>query len=157
MFSSIFVNCFAGLLVPEFSRYYVKKDFRKIKNITIFILSITTILSCIISILFFILAPKICTLIYNNTEIIKYVQILCPLIVFICLDIVIDSILKGLDAQISVMVINIIDCLTSITFIYFVVPIMGIYGFIASIIISELINFTLSFLKLIHCIKKKQN
>lgn len=148
MFSSIFVNCFANLLIPEFSRYYVKKDFKRIKNITSFILILTTIISGILALIFFILAPKICLAFYNNAEIIKYVRILSPLIIFICLDIVIDSILKGLDAQVAVMKINIIDCLTSIIFIYLVVPQLGINGFIMSIILSELLNFSLSFIKL---------
>ena len=38
------------------------------------------------------------------------------------IDIVIDGILKGLDAQVSVMAINVIDCIISIGFIYFFVP-----------------------------------
>lgn len=148
MFSSIFVNCFSGLLIPEFSRYYVKNDFKKIKSITSFILALTTIISLILALIYFIFAPKVCLLIYNNTEIIRYVRIMSPLIVFICLDIVIDSILKGLDAQVSVMAINVVDCIISIIFIYFVVPYLGINGFIISIILSELINFTLSYIKL---------
>lgn len=148
MFSSIFVNCFANLLVPEFSRYFVKKDFKRIKNVTRFILIITTIISGILAFAFFIFAPKICIIFYNNSEVVKYVKILSPLIVFICLDIVIDCILKGLDKQVSVMTINIIDCVTSIVFIYLVVPHLGINGFIFSIILSELLNFALSFYKL---------
>ena len=69
------------------------------------------------------------------------------------LDIVIDSILKGLDAQVSVMGINVFDCIISITFIYFFVPILGFSGYIISIFISEVFNFTLSgskLLKLLH-------
>ena len=60
------------------------------------------------------------------------------------LDIVIDGILKGLDAQVSVMAINVIDCIISIGFIYFFVPLLGFSGYIISIFISEVIDFTLS-------------
>jgi stage V sporulation protein B len=148
MLSTIFINCFANLLIPEFSRYYIKKDFKKIKNITFLTLAITTVLSAILALIFYVFASKICMAIYSNTEIINYVKILSPLIIFICLDIVIDSILKGLDAQVGVMAINIIDCITSIIFIYLVVPYFGINGFIFSIILSELINFSLSFMQL---------
>ena len=41
--------------------------------------------------------------IYKKIEIAKYLRILSPLIIIMYLDIVIDSILKGLDAQVSVM------------------------------------------------------
>ena len=69
------------------------------------------------------------------------------------LDIVIDSILKGLDAQVNVMGINIFDCLVSIAFIYFLVPILGFSGYIISIFISEIIDFSLSGYTLIKILK----
>lgn len=59
------------------------------------------------------------TAIYKKIEIAKYLRILSPLIIIMYLDIVIDGILKGLDAQVSVMAINVIDCIISIGFIYF--------------------------------------
>lgn len=64
------------------------------------------------------------------------------------LDIIVDSILKGLDAQMGVLFINIIDLLISISFIFFFVPKYGILGFIASIFTSEILNFILSMKKL---------
>ena len=70
------------------------------------------------------------------------------------LDIVIDSILKGLDAQVSVMAINVFDCIVSICFIYFLVPILGFSGYIISIFISEIIDFTLSGYKLLKILQK---
>ena len=69
------------------------------------------------------------------------------------LDIVIDSILKGLDAQVDVMVVNIFDCLISIAFIYFLVPILGFSGYIISIFISEVIDFSLSGHRLLKILK----
>lgn len=68
-------------------------------------------------------------------------------------DIVIDGILKGLDAQVSVMAINVFDCIISISFIYFFVPVLGFSGYIISIFISEVIDFTLSGLKLLSILK----
>ena len=69
------------------------------------------------------------------------------------LDIVIDSILKGLDAQVSVMGINVFDCTVSIAFIYFLVPILGFSGYIISIFISEIIDFSLSGYKLLKILR----
>lgn len=69
-------------------------------------------------------------------------------------DILIDNILKGLDAQTNVMLINIIDLIISTVFIFFFVPLLGIKGYILSIFISEILNFSLSLYKLLKLEKK---
>ena len=71
------------------------------------------------------------------------------LIPFMYVDIIIDNILKGLDAQTNVMLINIIDLLVSTAFIFFFVPVLGIKGYILSIFISEILNLSLSLNKLL--------
>ena len=103
----------------------------------------------IVAIFIFIFSDELSNLIYHKTEIAKYLRILSPLIVIMYLDVVIDSILKGLDAQVSVMVINVIDCIISIAFIYFMVPVLGFNGYIISIFISEVVDFSLSGYKLL--------
>ena len=153
MFPVILVTSFSGLLVPEFSRYYVEKKYKKIKTVSTIILFGTFMFSLFVAIIIFVFADKFAVLNYDKIEIAKYLRILSPLIIIMYLDIVIDSILKGLDAQVSVMGINVFDCIISITFIYFFVPILGFSGYIISIFISEVINFTLSgskLLKLLH-------
>ena len=80
-----------------------------------------------------------------------FVALIIP---FIYLDIIIDCILKGLDAQVSVMFINIVDLLVSISVIMIFVPWFGIRGYVVSIFISEILNFILSFWKLEELIKR---
>ena len=137
MFPSVFINCFASLLVPEFARYYVKNDSKRIKQMSVFILVSTIAFSIFISSTIFFLAEPICKVLYNKPDIFKYVKILSFLIPCIYLDLVIDNILKGLDAQVSVVFINIADCLITISFIYFVVPILGFLGYILSIFVLK--------------------
>lgn len=149
MFPVILVTSFSGLLIPEFSRYNIEKRYEKIKNISFIILISTFVFSAFVAIFMFIFSDKLCMLIYNKLEIAKYLRILSPLVVIMYMDVVIDSILKGLDAQVSVMAINVFDCIVSIAFIYFLVPILGFSGYIISIFISEVIDFTLSGYKLL--------
>lgn len=78
-----------------------------------------------------------------------YIKILSPLATFIYVDTVVDSILRGLDAQVGVMVINILDLVISVSFIYFCVPKLGLLGYLISIYISEILNFTISLFQLI--------
>jgi len=155
MFPSVFINCFATLLVPEFTRYYVKNDSKRIKQMTAFILISTLIFSFLICLIIFFLAEPICNILYDKPDIFKYVKMLSFLIPCIYLDLVIDNILKGLDAQVSVVFINIADCLVTISFIYFVVPALGFPGYILSIFVSEIFNVILSLSKLLILILKK--
>lgn len=153
MFPVILVTSISSLLIPEFSRLYVEKNNVKIKSISIIILSFTLIFAIFITIFIFTCSNFLSTAIYKKIEIAKYLRILSPLIIIMYLDIVIDGILKGLDAQVSVMAINVIDCIISIGFIYFFVPLLGFSGYIISIFISEVIDFTLSGLKLLDILK----
>ena len=154
MFPMILITSFSSLLVPEFSRYYAQQKYKKIRSVSSILLTCTLIFSIFICILIFVFSNKLSNLIYHKTEIAKYLRILSPLIVIMYLDIVIDSILKGLDAQVSVMSINVFDCAINIAFIYFLVPILGFSGYIISIFISEVINFSLSGYKLLKLLHK---
>ena len=154
MFPVILITSFSSLIVPELSRYYAQQKFKKIRSISILLLICTLVFSLLIAILIFIFSGELSKLIYHKTEIAKYLRLLAPLIVIMYLDIIIDSILKGLDAQVDVMIINVFDCIVSIAFIYFLVPILGFSGYILSILISEIINFTLSGYKLFKILRE---
>jgi stage V sporulation protein B len=154
MFPSVFVNSFAGLLVPEFSRYYVKNDYARIKKMSLFILSVTISFSLFVNFLLFVFADKISLALYNNSDIGYYIKLLSFLVTFIYCDLVIDNILKGIDAQVSVVFINIADCIITIAFIYFCVPVLGFVGYLISIFISEIFNIVLSGGKLFLLLKK---
>ena len=101
-----------------------------------------------LTVFFMIFGNQLGYLIYNDKSIGLYIKIFAPILPFMYVDTVIDSILKGLDAQVSVLYINIVDLLFTISFIFFFVPKLGIKGFIASIFFSEILNFVLSLKKL---------
>lgn len=154
MFPVILVNSFSGLLIPEFSRYYAQGKYKKIKSTSVLILTCTLIFSILVAICIFVFSDELSNLIYQKSEIAKYLRILAPLIIIMYLDIVIDGILKGLDAQVDVMIVNVFDCVVSIAFIYFLVPILGFSGYIMSIFVSEVIDFTLSGYRLLKILRE---
>ena len=148
-FPSVFINSFSSLLIPEFSRYYATKDMEKIKIIISKIFKTTAIFSICITFIFFMFSNDICILMYKNVKIANYVKMLSPLLYIMYLDTIVDSILKGLNEQLSVMKCNILDLFVSITFIYFLLPIFGSYGYIIVIYISEILNGVISVRKLL--------
>lgn len=90
MFPVILVTSFSGLLIPEFSRFNAQGKNKKIRSLSILILSCTLIFSVLVAIAIFMLSDEISTIIYHKSEIAKYIRILSPLIVIMYLDIVID-------------------------------------------------------------------
>lgn len=141
---SIFINSFASLLLPEFSRYYASKNTKKIISLTQRIFKYTILVSLYISFVIYISSDYICFKLYKNVEVSYYVKILTPSICIMYLDFVVDSILKGLDLQVNVMKINIIDLVISITLIYYFIPYLGTWGYILVLYVSEYINGILS-------------
>lgn len=156
LFPSILVTTFSSLLVPEFTRYYTKKDFKRIKEVTKFIFIVTSLFAIFLISCFWFGSDQISLMLYHDLSVSPYLKLLCPLILIMYLDMVIDGILKGLDAQTSVMLVNVFDLAITTTFIYFAVPFWGISGYIVSIFLSEIVNFTASFLKLVSILKRQK-
>lgn len=148
MFPEVIINSFSGLLVPEFTYYYTKKNYNKISIAISKIFKISLVFSIVIIGIFLFYADNVSMMVYNNLDISIYLKILCPLLLFMYLDSIVDNILKGLNMQVGVMKCNILDLFVSIICIYILLPIFGINGYIAVIFISELLNSGISILQL---------
>ena len=73
------------------------------------------------------------------------------------LDNIIDNMLKGLNKQFEVMFCNILDLLLTIGILYFLLPTLGLKGYLLAIAISEVFNFTVSYLQLYKAIGFKMS
>ena len=155
MFPCSFISSFSSLLIPEFSYMSAKKENQKMDFVLNRIFKFCFIFSFLIMGIFWCFSEELNCIIYPNTDISFYIKLLCPLIVLMYIDNIVDSILKGLDKQVSVMGINIIDLISSISLIYFLLPIQGIKGYIIVLFVSEIINGLLSFIHLIRYTKLK--
>lgn len=149
MFPCSFISSFSSLLIPEFSYMNAKCETQKMNFVLNRILKICFIFSFLIMGIFWCFSTELNNIIYPNVDISFYIKLLCPLIVLMYIDNIVDSILKGLDKQVSVMGINIIDLTSSIFLIYFLLPLQGIKGYIVVLFASEIINGLLSLLLLI--------
>ena len=157
MFPCTFIYSFSSLLIPEFSYLNAKKNYKKINFAIDKILKFCFIFSFLIMGIFWCFSEELSANIYNETSVTGFIKILSPLIVLMYVDNIVDSILKGLDKQVSVMGINILDLVTSISFIYFLLPIKGINGYIIVLFISEFLNGVLSLILLIKETKLRIN
>lgn len=145
LFPNTIILAFSNLLIPEFSEFKIKKEYSRIKRATKRTIKYTLIFSILISILMFLFSSQLSMLLYKSTNVIKYIKLLSPLIPIMYIDNVVDAILKGLDKQVTVLKINIIDLITTISLILILIPKFGINGYIFTIYFSEILNFTLSY------------
>lgn len=88
--------------------------------------------------------------IFHSEDAGVFIQALSGYVVLAYIDHVADSVLKGLDQQVFVMRINILDSAIGLVCTAVFVPIMGIQGYILSLYICELINCAAGLGKLIH-------
>lgn len=126
VFPNVIFSSISSLFVPEFAAYNAQNRQKAIKKVTSVILKISTSICILISIFLFLFANNLGQWIYKDATISNYIKLLAPLAIFILLDCVVDNILKGLDAQNDVMVINIFDTLMDVILIYTIVPKLGI-------------------------------
>ena len=156
-FPIVFMSSYSMLLIPEFSTYLAQKNYKAINYISNKIFRLTSAFSFCVCSIFLFFSNELGLVIYNNLEAGFYFKILAPLIFFMYMDNIIDSILKGLNKQFGVMCCNILDLSITICFIYFLLPIYGINGYIISIFISEILNFFVSLFQMIKYSKMKLN
>lgn len=156
-FPTVLTDSYSNLLIPEFSTYLAQKNYKAINFISNKIFKITCSFAICVCSIFFIFSNDIGIALYNNVETGYYFKIFTPLIFFMYMDHIVDCILKGLNKQFGVMCCNILDLSITLCFTYFLLPRLGIKGYIISIMFSEIFNFTISLLQLIKYSKLKIN
>lgn len=156
-FPNFIIMAFSSLLIPEFSELNVRNEYEKMKNTINKIFKYVISFSLYVIGIFIFMAEDISYMLYNSYEASYYIQILSPLVVFMYLDNIVDSILKGIDKQITVMIINIIDLVSSILCIILFIPMFGMKGYLFVIFFSTILNSSISLLQIKKHIKIKNN
>lgn len=149
LFPSAIIHSFSGLLVPELAELKIQDNKREIKYVAerVCHLALTFAIGVAGIMIFF--ANELGHEIYSSQEAGKYIRIVAHIIPIMYLDTTVDNMLKGLGEHLYTMAVNITDTLCSVVMVLILIPQMGIYGYIALIIVSEIFNFGASIYKLI--------
>ena len=149
LYPSAIISSFSTLLIPDIAKRNELGDKEGINISSSRNLKRTFIFSALSALVCFAFAPLLSDMIYKTNEAAKYIRILSPLVPIMYLDMVTDGLLKGLDQQIYSMRYNIIDSLLCVIMVYFLLPKYSVKGYIFILYVSEIINFYLSFNRLI--------
>lgn len=144
MFPSAIIMSFSSLILPEFSQLYVKHNSQKINSSISRTFKTTLLFSIGVTGVFIYYSDFLGQWIYKSAEAGYFIRLIAPVTSIMYLDFVTDSILKGINQQVGVVKINIIDTVMCIILIYFILPAYSTIGYIFVIFVSEIINGLLS-------------
>jgi len=147
-FPYVFLQSFISLLVPEISGRRAKQSKKSVNRAAALALKGTLIFGIFVASVLLVFGKKLGFSLYNDFSSGEYITALALLAVPMYVDSVTDGLLKGLNEQVYSLKINIADSLFRLPVIWLLLPHTGIYGYIAVMYISELINLTMSFLRL---------
>lgn len=149
LYPSAVLSSLSALLVPDLAKRNEISDRKGINASVSRNLKRTFIFSVICSACCAVFAPVLSQIVYKSNEAVMYIRILSPLVPVMYMDMVTDGMLKGLDQQIYSMRYNIIDSALCVAMVYFLLPKYSVKGYIFILYASEIINFYLSFGRLI--------
>lgn len=149
MFPQVILAAFSSLLVPEITEKYVLGQTDSMKRLLGRIFKVTLIFAVCVGGILFLYANDICQRLYAKTEPAFYLKLLAPLVVVMYLDDIVDAVLKGINCQVAVVRINILDSAISIVLLWFLLPGFYVKGYLLVIFLSEIINGAFSMITLL--------
>ncbi len=149
LFPSAFLMAFSSLLVPEMAQANAAGHQKTISRVTARSMQLTLLFSFFISACFLVFADDLGRTFYQSEEAGRLIRFLAPLIPLLYLDSVVDGILKGLDQQIASMRYNFADSALRVALVYFLIPYLGVNGYLGILFFSTIFNAALSIHRLL--------
>ncbi len=153
MFPYAFLSPFCNLLIPEIAEKRAAGDSRGVQVITERVIGFVLAMGIGTAGIFLCLSAELGTVLGGQRQTAEYIRLLAPLVPIMYLDTAVDSILKGLDEQLFCMRVNLLDAALSVLVVLILLPRVGIYGYIIEIFACELINASLSVMRLLQVIE----
>ena len=155
LFPSAFISSFAGLLIPEVAEAKVQGNLARVRRVARRIFGISMLFSIGVAGVMLCFSHSLGLAIYDSLQAGSMIAALAPLIPIMYVDSAVDAILKGMGQQVYSMNVNIIDALTSVILVVILVPKFGVSGYIFTIYLTEILNTTLSLVRMIAITKPK--
>lgn len=143
------MSAFSSLLIPEVARAKALGAEGRINFIINKCMKATLLFAVWTMGIFFGFAEEIGNLLYPQEQIGRTIVLLTPLIPFLYLDQIVDSILKGLNQQLYSMKLNSADSLMRVILIYFLVPLCGVRGYLIMFYAGTILNASFSIGRLV--------
>jgi len=137
------------LLVPELARCCTRQLHTRIQLVAGSAFRLTLCFSFAVAACIAAFSAPLCRLFYGSTEAAWLLRIMAPLVPLMYVDSVVDGMLKGLDQQSYSLFYNIADSCMRVTWCAFILPHLGLMGYVMLLFLSEIFNAALSISRLL--------
>lgn len=151
MFPASILSSVSMLLVTEITESAEKGNKKGIAISSEKVIYITSVFSFLIAGIFFSASGNIGQIVYKSKEVGYLIRAVSPLVPFMYLDLICDGILKGLDSQKLLFMINVIDSAVRVVLVLVLVPMYGMTGFLGVMIFSNLFTSLAAVIKIVSC------
>lgn len=148
MFPAAILFGLAELLIPELARCAAAGSQKRIRYLVKRGLKVAFLYGCIFGGGEFLLARFLCDKLYPGTDAGSYLQMYVLMIPMLYCDALTDAMTKGLGQQKACVRYNIITSAMDVALLYILLPRYGMMGYFFSFLVTHLINFALSFHRL---------
>lgn len=149
MFPAVPIYALSDLLVPELAGCRAKGQTERIHVITGRCLRIGFLFACCIAGLLHCLSGALGLAFYNSRPAGIYLQVFAPLVLILYMDAIVDGMHKGLGQQAYCVRYNTLSSFLDVLLLFFLLPRLGISGFVLTFTVSHCINFYLSLKRLL--------
>lgn len=147
------LSAFVITLTPEISRIGAQNDPDRLGRVISRVLQFTCIIGILIVGVFTEFSYELGVAVYHDGsvgEMLKLMAFLCP---FMCVEMVVVSILQGIGEQVSSLRYNLLDCGLRIGLVAVLIPRMGVNGFLWMVVASNLFTSVLNLRRLLKVTK----
>ncbi len=152
-FPSCIMSAAAELIVPELTEAQVQGSRADIHAAAKKLLLLSVEFSAAVGLFLWFFSDMLGFAVYKSTEAGHHIRLLAPLVPVMYTDMTIDGCLKGLGQQVWSMGINILDALTGLLLVWWLLPRYALAAYIGIIYFTELLNFVLSITRLRRVLK----
>lgn len=137
-FPNAFTGALSSMLLPAVSEAHSKKDFERIRTITINAAFFVVFAGLLFGILFFMFSDLLGTVLFKEPLAGVYIRALCLLCPFMYVNGIFTGILQGLGQAMSIFFINVTGLCIRLGSVFFLIPTYGIKGYLIGLLVSQL-------------------
>lgn len=139
----------SSLLIPEFSRCAAGHRQPRVRYLARRSLRTALLYGLAVGSVLFSLARPLGELLYHEPDAGTYLRLYAPLVPLLYTDIVTDAVCKGLGHQDANARYNLLTSFLDVAFLWYLLPRLGLGGYFFSFAVTHLVNFLLSFRRLV--------
>lgn len=139
-FPSSLLTSAGALLTPEMVEYKIAENEKKLKSAAEKAIRMTLMCAVPIGVLFLMCGQQLSMLLYGESKAAQAIGVLAPLIPLMYCETLCSGLLRGMGEQNRLLIYNIIDGGVRLILVFLLVPRIGIWGFYAVMIVSNILT-----------------